>query len=325
MMEHLGILLFSFLMTYIFSYFLIPRLKRSGIVGKDMNKPDTPEIPEMGGIAIVVGFTAGILLAVFLNTFFSLPFNLVFILASLITILSISIIGVMDDLLNLPQWLKALLPLGAAIPLVAIKAAGSTIMVIPFFGPLDLGILYIILLIPIGVAVASNLTNMFAGFNGLESGMGSVIFLAISIFALMNGRFDALIIFLPMLGALLAFSVFNFHPAKVFPGDVGNLTIGAALAAGVIIGNIEAMGALLLLLYVFDFFIKLLNKFPSRDWWGFYKYGKLYPVENKVRGLAQYIMKSFNGISERNLVLFFIGLEILLAIILIGFFYFLNL
>ena len=32
-----------------FSYFLVPRLKRAGITGHDVNKPDKPEVAEMGG------------------------------------------------------------------------------------------------------------------------------------------------------------------------------------------------------------------------------------------------------------------------------------
>jgi len=102
---------------------------------------------------------------------------------------------------------------------------------------------------------------------------------------------------------------------------VGTLTIGAALATGVIIGNMESAGALMLILFVLDFFIKLVNKFPSSKWWGEIKGGKLYPVEGKVRGLCQLIMKKANGISEKNLVLLMIfaqavvGLAVLLLFV----------
>lgn len=317
MIEYLSILAFSFIITLVLGYFLIPRLKRFGITGRDVNKPDQPEIAEMGGISIVAGFTAGVLLAVFFNTFMGFEFNLIFVLAALITIHSIAFIGIIDDLLNIPQWLKALLPLVSAVPLIAVKAAGSTTMNLPFLGIIDFGIFYILLLIPIGIAVASNLTNMLAGFNGMEAGMGSVIFIFASIILLLSGNgVSPLVLFLPMLGALLAFLFFNFHPAKAFPGDIGNLTIGAVLATGVIIGNLETIGALLLILYVLDFFIKLINKFPSSEWWGKYKNGKLYPPSGKVRGLAQLVMKVFNGISERNLVLFFVFLQILVGVMI---------
>jgi len=314
MIEYLYLLVFSFVITYILTYFLIPRLKKAGIVGKDVNKPDKPEVAEMGGIGIVAGFTAGVLLAVLLQPTFG--FDLIIVLGALITIHSIAFIGIVDDLLNIPQWVKAVLPLFAAAPLVALSGAGSTALTIPFIGAIDFGLIYIFVLIPIGIAVASNLTNMLAGFNGLEAGNGIVIFTTMAILAFNHGSMEMLVIFLPLLGGLLAFFIFNKFPAKVFPGDVGNLTIGAALAAGVIIGNFETAGAILLVPYVIDFFIKLSKRFPSSEWWGEWKDGKLYPV-GKVKGFAQLVMKKANGITEKNLVAFFVFLEMILGLIVL--------
>ncbi len=310
-----AVLVFSFLVTIAFSELLIPRLKRFGITGKDVNKEGRPEVAEMGGLAIIAGFTAGVLLAIMLNTFNGMEFNITYVLAALVTIHAMGFIGVVDDLLDVPQAVKAFLPLVAAVPLVAVSAAGSTEMLVPFVGPVDFGVFYIIILIPVGVAVASNLTNMLAGFNGMEAGMGSVTMFVVALLAYLNGSIEMLVLFLAMLGALVAFLKNNWCPAKAFPGDVGNLTIGAVLASGVIIGNLEGAGALMLMLYVADFFIKAWNRFPSSKWWGELKGGKLYPVDGKVRGLAQLIMKISGGISERNLVLAFIGMQALVGLV----------
>lgn len=317
LIHYLAVGLFSFLVTYLLSYKLVPRLKRFGIVGHDVNKPDKPEVAEMGGFGIVAGFTAGLLLAIFISSFNSLEFNLVNVLAAIITIHALAFIGIVDDLLDMPQWTKAVFPLVAAIPLVAVRAAGSTAINVPFVGLVDLGIFYILILIPIGVAVSSNLSNMLAGFNGMEAGMGVIVFGGMTILSFVHGSTEMALLFISMLGALLAFLRFNWFPAKVFPGDVGNLTIGAVLAAGVIIGNLEMAGALMMVLYVVDFFIKGINRFPSRNWWGEYKDGKLYPPEGKVRGFAQLVMKKFNGISERNLTLLFVGLQVVVAIVVV--------
>jgi UDP-N-acetylglucosamine--dolichyl-phosphate N-acetylglucosaminephosphotransferase len=320
MLYYAAILVLSFLVSYSLSHFLIPRLKHADITGHDVNKPDRPQVAEMGGIAIVAGFTAALLLAIFFNTFNGFDFNLIFILAAIISILSVSFMGAIDDLLDIPQWLKALLPLFAAIPLVAVKAAGSTTMAFPFIEPIDFGIFYIIILIPIAIAVCSNLTNMLAGFNGMESGMAIIIFATMAILGISNDSVELTLISLAMVGASAAFLKFNWFPAKVFPGDVGNLTIGAALAAGVIIGNLEAAGAILMVPYVVDFFIKAYNRFPSSNWWGEFREGKLYAPEDKIRGFAQLVMKKFNGISERNLTLFFIGLEVIFGIMVLALF-----
>jgi len=304
--SYLLIFVASFIISNLSIRLLAPKLKAAGMVGKDVNKAGKPEVAEMGGLAIVIGFSAGILLAIALNTFNGMEFNILYILAGLVTIHALAFIGILDDLLSIPQWVKALMPLLAAVPLIAVTAAGSTSMTIPFVGSVDLGAFYILVLIPIGVAVASNLTNMLAGFNGMEAGMGSVIFLFMAMIAWSQGSTEMLVFYLPMLGALLGFLPMNWYPAKVFPGDVGTLTIGAALATGVIIGNMESVGALMLALFVLDFFIKLVNKFPSSKWWGEIKGGRLYPVEGRVRGLCQLAMKLSNGISERNLVLLMI-------------------
>jgi len=315
MFTFIVIVFMAFIITFLSTSFLIPRLKRSGITGKDINKPDAPEIPEMGGIAIVAGFSAALLLAIFFNTFNGFTFNIIYLLAAIITIHAVSFIGVVDDLINMPQWLKALLPLFAAVPLVAVKAAVSTQLAIPFFGAIDFGIIYIIILIPLAIAVCSNLTNMLAGFNGMESGMGIVIFAVMSILSFVHGRIEALVISLAMFGSLLAFLFFNRYPAKIFPGDVGNLTIGAALAAVVVVGNLETAGVILILPYSIDFFIKAYNRFPSSKWWGEFKDGKLYPVDEKIRGFAQFIMKRMGGVSETKLVLIFVAIELLFGLI----------
>lgn len=302
----------AFCVTALFLDKLIPRLENIGMTGADENKPGRPEVPEMGGIAIVAGFSAAALLAISLVVF--LPqLNLVILLAAVITILTIGYIGISDDLFDLPQWFKAVIPLAAAVPLIVVNAAGSTTVSIPFVGLVDFGLVYTLMLIPLAIAVCSNLTNMLAGFNGMEAGMGAVMFATLAVLALNHGSVEMLAISLAMLGALLAFLIFNFYPAKVFPGDVGNFSIGVALASAVIIGNLESAGAILMLPYIADFFIKAKNRFPHTH--QNVKGGKLYPKDGKTKGLVHLVMKAFGGISEKGLVLFFIGLEVVFAII----------
>jgi len=52
-----------FVVSLLVSFFCVPilitRLKRAGIFGSDIHKPDQPKAPEMGGLAIVIGFGAG--------------------------------------------------------------------------------------------------------------------------------------------------------------------------------------------------------------------------------------------------------------------------
>ena len=314
MIEAVLVFLAALCVSWIVTYLLIPRLKRAGIIGKDMNKEGAPGIPEMGGIGVVAGFSAGVLLAIMLSTFDDgFAFNITYVLAALATIHAMAFIGIVDDLLSVPQAVKALLPLLAAVPLIAVKAAGSTSMMFPFIGVVDFGIFYILVLIPVGVAVASNLTNMLAGFNGLEAGLGAMIMFFMAAIALAQGNNEMVVLYIPMLGALLAFLWFNWYPAKVFPGDVGTLTVGAVLASGVIIGNLESAGALIMLLFVADFFIKLAKGFPQS--FGEPKMGKLYPKGGEVQGLAPLIMKLKGGITEKKLVYALLGAQFVLSLV----------
>jgi UDP-N-acetylglucosamine--dolichyl-phosphate N-acetylglucosaminephosphotransferase len=309
---YIAIFLVSLLCSYGFSIALVPRLKKFGFVGKDMHKAHNPEVAEMGGISIVVGLSAGILLAIMLSTFNGLEFNIVFVLAGLLTIQILAFIGILDDLLDVPQWAKAFIPLLSAVPLIAVTAAGSTTMLIPFIGTVDFGILYMLLLLPVGVAVASNLTNMLAGFNGIEAGMGAVLFACMCVIAWAHGSPEMLVLFVPMLGALLGFLPKNWCPASVFPGDVGTLTIGAVLATGVIIGDLESAGAMIMALYVLDFLIKLPNKFP-KTFVGL-KYGKVVAPTGRPRGLVDVVLKLAGGLEEYRLVLVMMGLQLLVGI-----------
>lgn len=315
------IFLVAFIPTFLSVPWIIPKLIRAGLVGKDVNKPKNPEIPEMGGFTIILGFSMGVLFAIAMSTFlgsFGPEFELRYILAALLTILIMSLIGIFDDLFAMHQVIKASLPLFAALPLIAVKA-GDTAMTLPFFGTINFGILYILLLIPIGVTGASNVTNMLAGFNGLEAGMGLVAISSLAFIAWMIGSTEAFILLIAMSGALLAFLYYNRYPSKILIGDIGTLSIGAVIASSVIIGNFETAGIIIIIPYAIDFFIKAVNGFPSKNWWGEYRNGKLLCKKNPI-GFCQTIMKLSGGISEQRLVVSLIAIEAVFGAIAILFF-----
>ncbi len=307
----------AFAATYWVTPFVIRKLTFAGILGKDVHKKGGTAVPEMGGLAVVVGFIAGILSAVIMYTFFGLGFDLTKVLIGMITVLIMAIVGIFDDLFEMRQRVKAILPIFAAVPLIAIHA-GDTTMVVPLVGPVNFGILYVLILIPLGVTVASNLTNMLAGFNGLETGLGAIMtgtvaFIALTQLHAYPSATDALIISVAMCGALVAFLKFNWFPAKAFPGDAGTLIIGASLASAVIVGNMEAAGAILVIPYVVDFFIKLKHGFP-KTFGKLGKDGKIYCPKKEPMGLGQYIMAKANGIGEKKLVLILLAVELVFAL-----------
>ncbi len=305
----------AFLVALVSTMILIPKLRAAGIVGKDLHKPGQPEVPEMGGVALVAGFTAGVLLAIGLEAFIPsiLPVDFVSLLGGLATVLLVALVGILDDLLGLRQAVKALLPAVGALPLVAIRA-GHTTLTIPFLGRVNFGLAYTLFLVPLGITGAANAVNMLAGFNGVELGMGLVALGAMAAIALKVQATTALVLVLSGIGGAFGLLLFNWYPAKIFVGDVGTLSLGAILAVACILGDFEAAGLIVIVPYALDFLIKAVHGFPSRGWAGERGAdGKLRCPANGPVGLAQAVLRLTGGLSERSLALFLIGFEALFA------------
>lgn len=318
MMGLLSVLAVSFLVTYLFTPWFIRKLRDAGIVGGDMNKEGEPEVPEMGGLVVVTGFIAGVLLAIGLVTFkvSGVDFDLTAVLAGLSTILIMSLIGIIDDMFIMRQKIKAALPLFAALPLVAVNA-GVTEMTIPVIGVVDFGMLFPLVLIPLAITGASNATNMLAGFNGLEAGLGIVMTATTGFIAYQVGSAEAVVLSFAMLGALLGFIRYNWTPAKILIGDVGTLSIGALVAAAVIIGNIEKVGMILIIPFFLELFLKMRSKFEAESWCDVRGDRLVCSKHDEVYGIGRLIMYLSGGVRENRLVLTILGVEAVFGVLAI--------
>lgn len=318
-MRYFIVFVSSFFVSFLSYRLIIPRFKETGIVGKNMHSENKEEIPEMGGLMLVAGFSAGIIMAIALHTFFDYfeSVHLVSLLSVMSAIFIILMIGIFDDLISMPQYIKAIMPVLAALPIIVIKQ-GSPYMEIPFLGKIDFGLFYILFFIPVEITIGANAVNMLAGFNGLEVGLGIVIITTLSIIALLHGKMVVLILLTAALGSLIAALKYNWYPAKILVGDVGTLSIGAIIAVAVILGNLEIAGLCLLIPFIIDFFIKAKHHFPYT--FGEYKNGKLYCPSDGPKGLAQVILKLTGGLKESNLTLLLMGIEAMFGVIAILFY-----
>lgn len=252
--------LISFLTTLIITPKWVRKALKIGLHGYDMNKPGKPKVAEMGGICVVFGFVLGMLAYIGIMTFYLHSPKYIDLMAVLCTVLMTSIIGMMDDLLGwkkgLMQWQKPIFTLFAALPMMVVNAGHST-MNLPIVGTIDWGILYPLLIVPLGIVGASNAYNLLGGYNGLEAGMGVIILLVLGYVGLQNGKSDASVLALVMVGALLAFLYFNWYPARVFPGDTLTYSVGALVACVAILGDMEKIAILLFIPYVIDFILPM--------------------------------------------------------------------
>ena len=89
------------------------------------------------------------------------------------------------------------------------------------------------------IAAASNAVNLTDGIDGLAGGTSIIAFLAFLLLASLEGMQDIVLFCGTMIGAIFGFLIFNHHPARVFMGDVGSLSLGAALAAAAILTKAE--------------------------------------------------------------------------------------
>jgi len=332
MLTYLAVFLIAFASVYYLIPKLIPILREQGFVGKDMNKEGKTEIAELGGIPIFLGFMFGGIIAIFFSTYLGFELELLPFIAGMLTIILIGFIGTIDDIIGwkkgIRQWQHALFPVIAALPLMAVRIANPPIT-IPFFGLLpaefllpfgaiSFGVIYSLILVPVGVTGASNATNMLAGLNGLEASLSSMILITLAIVAFFTGKIEALVIALAMIGALLAFLKYNWFPAKIFGGDGLTLMSGASIAVIAILGDMEKIGILLLILFFIELYIKSKSKFQGESF-GIPK-GNYLIAPKKKKSLTHYFM--FGHATEKQVVLRILGAQATICILVLLLAYF---
>ncbi len=224
----------AFIVTFIATPAVGSAMKRRGITGEDVHKVTKVRVPEMGGIAILVGLTTGAIATAVLA-----PNSTIEILAFTGTVLIAGTIGILDDLRPLGARMKPLLTAIACLPIL-ILGTYDPFPTIPLIGRVSLTVLYP-LLIPIAIAVTSNAVNMMDVMNGSMAGTVAVIAAAVTMIFLASGDVHTASIAAALLAVMLAFYYFNRFPAKIFGGDTGSLAVGAALGALSILGRIETV------------------------------------------------------------------------------------
>lgn len=292
------------------------KLRGAGIVGRDRHKPGEPEVPEMGGLAVFIAFNLGVFAVLALGGV-SAPAQ-VLLLASLIVAAGACITGVIDDLVALRQRFKAFIPLAFAAPLALF--APTSYVAFPLVGPVELGLLYPLVLVPLAITCASNGFNMLEGYNGLGAGVGIVIAAALSVLAIHQGTLTGLVLLFPLIGALGGFLWFNAYPARVFPGDTMTLLTGAVLASGAILSKVEFWGALLFVPHILEFFLKARGHFKAQNFARIVDAQQEPPVltyEGPTESLTHLVL-SRRRMTERGVALAFWGLETVLALAVIG-------
>lgn len=198
-------MLYTFLASFIFTLIIIPFLIKIAFKLNIVDKPDyklkTHEkaTPYLGGVAFVLSFLIFTPYSLFRKLY--------------ITVLSL--MGLYDDIKSINPWIRLIVEFLIGF-LVSIRFLTNPveIFVATFF-----------------YAFLINSVNMMDGMDGI-----CAITSAIAAFGLIwtvMFPYDKFYL-ISLMGALLAYLIYNFPPAKIFMGDMGSYTIGAILGVSVI-------------------------------------------------------------------------------------------
>ncbi|MEK6858841.1 MAG: hypothetical protein AABX53_02935 [Nanoarchaeota archaeon] len=319
----------SFLLALLIVPYWIRKAHQIKLVWPDVNKYSKPLVAGSGGAAVVGVFVVSMLIFIAYRVFYLHSSSyLVEMFGLLVTLVLLCGIGFMDDLLGwqrggLSRRSRIILVIVASLPLVVINAGRAT-MDIPFLGLVDLGLLYPLVLIPLGIVGAATTFNFLAGFNGLEAGQGVLILGSLSLVAYLTGNTWLALLGLCFVMALVAFLVYNFFPSKIFPGDSLTYPIGGMIAMMAILGNFEKIAMFFFMPIMVEVFLKSRGAFikpsfgkPALDG----SLGLLHPRVYGLTHLTLYLQQKI-GIKATEKRSVYIIWTFQLVVILLGFFIF---
>lgn len=200
----------SFVIALIAVQFLLSRFGRFALDHPNERSLHAHPVPRTGGIAVLVGTSTAL---AFGGTTLWLPLFVAVVLA---------VVSFADDLTGMPVSARLLAHVVAAAVLVWYLLAPIA--------------LWQAALLVIGIAWLTNLYNFMDGSDGLAGGMTLFGFGAYAAAALHAGHAALATVCLCIAAASAAFLLFNFHPARIFLGDVGSIPLGFLAGALGIVG-----------------------------------------------------------------------------------------
>jgi UDP-N-acetylmuramyl pentapeptide phosphotransferase/UDP-N-acetylglucosamine-1-phosphate transferase len=215
------------------SYTLIAWMLKSKRLALPLDRPNerslhsTP-VPRTGGLGIMAGAAAGLALARYEP--------LVLVLA-----VALAAISIVDDRRGLPIALR----FGSH----AVAAATFVLVCLPSVGWLAAATL------TLATMWLVNLYNFMDGADGLAGGMAAFGFGTYAAAAWFGGSPGFALSAASVAAAAVAFLAFNFHPARIFMGDVGSIPLGFLAASVGLLGWRDGLWPLWFPVLVFSPFI----------------------------------------------------------------------
>jgi phospho-N-acetylmuramoyl-pentapeptide-transferase len=223
--------------------------------GSHMVKEGTPTMGGLLIIAVVGG--CGVLLEFITGRFFD-PSTI----APMLTLVAVGLLGAVDDYLNaktgegirIRQKLLWQVVAAVAIAWQLQRTYDITGIAVPFLGSVGLPPWAYIAFAAFAIVATTNGVNFTDGLDGLAGGTLIFAFVAYMIIALLNPlpQPNLAIMCALLIGATLGFLWFNVHPAQVFMGDAGALSLGATLAVMALITGQALLLPLIGIIFVLE-------------------------------------------------------------------------
>jgi UDP-N-acetylglucosamine--dolichyl-phosphate N-acetylglucosaminephosphotransferase len=235
----------------------------------DQHKVGRPLIPNGLGVLFVLTTTVYLFSIYFLSKIFPL-LGLDTLLNSVSAALTLAVcvlfggfMGLLDDFMDLKWRYKAFMPLIASLPLMYYAFEGlqtgdiRTSIMLPFFGTLEFGAYYVLLLIPLIVMIVTNVVNMLGGLNGLETVCPAIVIVGLMAVS------PSYILMVGPLFFWLILAYFNVR-GKIFVGNAGSFAIGISVASFAVISDLKVDLLISILPFIFNSSIILLSVLFTR-------------------------------------------------------------
>ena len=238
----------SFFSVYGLTPIVIKALEKRKVTVVDVNKKEKTMVPRPGGLSIIIGVEASLII---LYAFFPISE----ILAVILTTFFAFIVGLIDDKKTMGGWFKPLALAFCAAPILLLGAYDSNLD-FPLFGSVSIPLLYMALVVFM-IPIMGNTINSIDVLNGVASGFITIASFALSICLFILQNYEVGIISLCLAFSSLAFYKYHKFPSKIFPGDSGAITFGAAYGGISIIGGVEVIAAIAILPAIINSFLFL--------------------------------------------------------------------
>jgi UDP-N-acetylglucosamine--dolichyl-phosphate N-acetylglucosaminephosphotransferase len=316
--NYILVFLYSLFATYVGVGYFSKKLKKYGYLVEDKYKKNKKKIPTMAGLAMF----AGVMIALALSQVLLKGQEIGDLFIFYFIVFVYAMYGVIDDLFSFKQRYDKIivlfvlsLPIGSLISHDSVSIFGFVI---------NLGGFLPYLLAPIYLMVVANLVNVYSGFNGQSSGLSLILLLAVFVKSYMLYGMDRLLPLLPMLGALIAFVPYNFYPARVIEGNVGQFMTGAAIGGLLIINELEIFGIVILIPHIVNFlldtWILLIKKIPDVKFGSVRNDGTIIAPHQTRNKSIKFMLTYYFRMKERTAVLIMWAITIVFCMIGVVFF-----